>query len=779
MRTLIIWNNDIFTSELAKVLGNPHLITNARDLNSSAPDLHSYNVMIVLCELSWTIKGDTSQFQRFAGIDLVKELRRSHEVSCPVLFISFLPIDRLFTAEREILTAIGHGFLQLPVIPQELTSYIQSNLSDLQGMPKMLSAIELGDVKSFYCDKEGILSHELHALSHFLNLIITESNHSKIYDELLQVINRVHSLFLLDASSAELAFRVAFPRLSRDNIGHAVSQIMRIGNDLLETYGDVDSNSTSTKGRAHEFHWRVLLLDDQIDREHELVKQMEANGIHVICVDNADDATDQLLSDWKKDNTIMVVIADYRLFENINGVKHHQKIQGYQFLKDIATSDHLIRLVAFSGLQRKFLLNSFKYYNIRTEVKSKNDYLPSKETRQLFCKEIIDLAEENWEAMEAMPTKCAGFDRYLASVYKEHRLHPNYEKMEHIISAASREFVLSIQEQASRGKEVRTAGIEHITTTLSKTRKDPEAYFKRFQNYMIGRRIAMWFYAMNKTRIGVPFDARRIVEILTNKEYTTDAYRQVLSTNLGLSLDDFPMNITVEERRWLHYDMQLGIMRDIELMNPVFSKLGRIFGEFILGDDSLKQFLRLSNHKLLHQYKKTEYIVNFDSEFSPRIMTSTDVRVVFIWLAEKLHNDKTKLSSFKPLVSKIRFALFESRERVVYLRNLFHYFNNFYSKLNTEQTVLVNASTKVIDKAFFQSHSAVERNKAFERAFQMLVDEDFPVSEDSADVFTLFVIGEEVIHNNGRTILQNKAKFFSELTKAINRDNSLIKDLIS
>lgn len=778
MRTLIIWNNDAFASTLTQALGNPHLISNAKDLESSEIDLHTYDAIIVLCELRWTIKGNGAQLQEFAGIDLVKRLRRSYEVSCLVLFMSFQPLSLLFSADREILTAIGHRFIQLPIIPQELTTYIQSNSDDGNGIPKRLSAMELSDIKSFYCDKEGILSHELHALSHFLNLRITDANHSEIYDDLLQVINRVHSLFLLDASSAELAFRVAFPKMSRDNIGHAVSQIVRIGNDLLETYGNADSNAPATKGIAEEFRWRVLLLDDQIDREHELVKQMEASGIHVICVDNADDATDQLLSDWKKDNTIMVVIADYRLFENINGVKHHQKIQGYQFLKDIATSDHLIRLVAFSGLQRKFLLNSFKYYNIRTEVKSKNDYLPSKETRQLFCKEIIELAEENWDAIEALPHPPGGF-KSLIEGYMDFRRHPNYLKMENNISSTAEVLIQQIEQQMQVGDEIRINRIEFITSPMTKSKKNSEAYFNRFQNYLVARRIALWLYVAKRKNSVANLDSRRIAEILTNQKYPTNAYRQILSTNLGLSLDDFPMNITIEERRWLHYDMQLGIMRDIEQMNPVFSKLGRIFGEFILGDDSLKQFLRLSNHKLLHQYKKTEYVVNFDSEFSPRIMTSTDVRVVFLWLAEKLHNDKTQLSSFKPLVSKIRFALFESRERVVYLRNLFHYFNNFYSKLNTEQTVLVNASTKVIDKAFFQSHSAVERNKAFERAFQMLVDEDFPISEDSADVFTLFVIGEEVIHNNGRTILQNKAKFFSELTKAINRDNSLIKDLIS
>ena len=121
-----------------------------------------------------------------------------------------------------------------------------------------------------------------------------------------------------------------------------------------------------------------------------------------------------------------------------------------------------MRLVAFSGLQRKFLLNSFKHYNIRTEVKSKTDYLNSKETRQLFCEEIIELAEENWEAIEALPTKCARLEKYLKDAYKEFRLHPDYNKMEHNVSTTAREYIWEIQQQVENGEKIRIGAIENI-----------------------------------------------------------------------------------------------------------------------------------------------------------------------------------------------------------------------------------------------------------------------------------------------------------------------------
>ncbi len=772
MNILILWNKNSFAEQLAEVFGNNQVITDAEDFNTSAKDFGNYDSIIVLCELSWLSNGKSSNLQEFSGIDLVKELRRTYNLSIPVVFTSFQPLNKLFNSEREILTAIGHGFIQLPATIQEFKSYLKSKFTDKNGKTQKLSVMELNDIKSFYCSKEGILSHELHALNHYLNFNITAENHDATYAELLQTVKRVHELFLVDATHAELVFQVAYPNLTQENISDAVGHIVRLGNELLKTYGEKQENTSTIEKQGEKYRWKVLLLDDQINKEHDLVKQMKANNIQLICVDNADDAEDELKKDWKKDNAIMVVIADYRLFENINGIKHHQKVQGYQFLKNIATSDQLVRLVAFSGLQRKFLLNSFKHYNIRTEVKSKTDYLTSKETRQLFCEEIIELAEENWEAIEALPTKCAGFEKYLKDAYKEFRLHPDYNKMESNISITAREYIWEIQQQIEKGEEIRIGAIENIKSPLAKTKKDPEAYFKRLQNYLTARRIALWLYAANKKGLSFQIDSRKIAEILTDQKYPTDAYRQILSTNLGLSLDDFPKNITIEERRWLHYDMQLNIFRDIEQMNPVFIKLSKVYKEYICADKSLEQHLNTSKLLLHHKYKLADYSISFNKDLSPDLKTSTDVRVLFLWIAAQIKKDKSKHATIKPLVSQLRFILFESRDSVIYLKNLFEYFNGIYSILNKEQVILSNPSAKVKDKSTFDEKSVTKRNDSFDRAYQLLNTGVLPNEKDNADVFRIFIKGEDLIREQGSELLKDKAKFLSKITKAINDENS-------
>ena len=774
MNILILWNKTTFGVKLTEDFGQHNVISDAENFKASLKSFGNYDVAVVLCELNWNYKGKDTNPQKFSGIDTVKELRRANNLSIPILFTSFVSLNNLFNSEREILTAIGHGFIQLPATTKEFRKYLESSFTDKTGRFVKLSAMELSDIKSFYCSKEGILSHELHALNQYLNLIITTQNYDITYSEFLQTIKRLHELFLVDSSDAEIEFQFAFPKLTQENISDSVGHIIRIGNELLKTYGEKEVNHSGIEKIDKKYRWKVLLLDDQIDEQHDLVQLMKVNKIQVICVDNADDAENELKKDWGKDNTIMVIIADYRLFVNIKGVKHHQKVQGYQFLKNIATSDHLVRLVAFSGLPRKFLLNSFKHYNIRTEVKSKTDYLNSKETCQLFCEEIIELAEENWEAIEALPTKCAGFEKYLKDAYKEFRLHPDYNKMESNISITAREYIWEIQGQIQQGDEIRIGAIENIKSPLAKTKKDSEAFFKRLQNYLTARRIALWLYAANKKGLIFSIDSRKIAEILTDQKYLTDAYRQILSTNLGLSLDDFPKNITIEERRWLHYDMQLNIFRDIEQMNPVFLKLSKVYKEYVTSDDSLRQELIKAQYTLLYKYKHSHYSISYSADFLPKLKTSTDVRVLFLWIAEKIKKDKSKHESFKPLVSKLRFTLFESRGRVIYLKNLFEYFNTIYGILNKEQTILANATGKVKDKSIFHEKGTFGRNTSLERAYVLLIAEAFPSENDNADVFTLFLKGEDVIREKGSEILKDKAKFFSEVTKAINKENTLI-----
>jgi len=770
---LILWNDTLYSQNLSKFFGRENVITGKDDFIEACVDWNKYSSIIVLCELKWSLKESSVCMQHFQGIELVKELRRTQNLIIPVLFVSIQALEDIFNAEREILTAIGHDFYQLPAVPQELKTFITKEFGE-NGSIRKLSEMELNDIKSFYCSKEGILSHELHYLNHYLNFNITPENYDSTYADLQDSIRKIHDLFIVDSTAALVSFQVGYSSLSKDNINEAVSYIIRMGNDLLKNYSE-KTNGIATKDKiTKQYRWKVLLLDDQINEHHELVQLMKSNHINVICVDNAPEAIRALTEDWNTENSIMVVIADYRLYLKTEGVKRLQKIQGYQFLKDIASTDHLVRLVAFSGLQRKFLLNSFKHYNIRTEVKSKTDYLSSEQTQQFFCDEIIELAEENLEAIEALPSKCAGFEKTLKDAYKEFRMHPDYNKMEGTVSWTAKEYIWEIQQQLNDRVEIRIGAIDNIKSPLAKTRKDQEAFFKRFQNYLVARRIALWLYASNKKSPSINVDSRKIAEILTDQKYPTDAYRQILSTNLGLSLDDFPKNITIEERRWLQYEMQLNIFRDISYINPIFNKVEHIYKDFIASDEAFKGNINKSKYALPHKYKQANYLINFAKDLTPEIKTATDARVLFLLIAQHIKKDKRKLELIKPLVSRLRLSLFESRDKVIYLKNLFQYFNAINRILNREKSVLHNPSAKIESKANFTDKSKTSVNKVYERVYELLLNELFPAEKDAADVWDVFCIGEEVIKEIGKLTEEKKSKFFTELTKEINKENSSV-----
>lgn len=694
MQHLILWNKTNYAGTLASAFGPDNVITCNDDFVSVSQQLDKFSSIIVLCELSWLGNGTASNWQHLQGIDMVKELRRQNDLKIPVLFVSFHSLAEILKVtsaintsainpEREILTAIGHSFYHLPALPQDFKNFITKQFGE-NGTTKKLSVMELNDIKSFYCSKEGILQHELHAL-----------NVDKTYDELQKAVIKIHELFLVDSTNALTAFQAAYENLTKVE---AVDYIKRLGNNLSKTYSDKVNGKSELGKPLEQYPWKVLFLDDEITEKHKLIKCMKANGMDVICVNTAEKALNEFVEDKTGSKKIMVVIADYRLYEIKEGIRHHQKIQGYQFLKTISSTDHLVRLVAFSGLQRKFLLNSFKHYNIRTEVKSKNDY-QTEDSYQHFADEIIEFANENYEAEELLPEKSISFRNSLLEAYKRYRMHPAYERFERETALTAKEYCQIIEEQINDGEEVIIGGIDNIKSPLPqpKTEKSEadkkikgkqigkkifdEAYFNRFMNYLVARRIALWLYASNKKN-KFSIDSRRIAEILTNQKYPTDAYRQIISTSLGLSLDDFPFNITVEERYWLHYEMELPILRDVQTILPVFVKCSQFIKEFILKAAFIKNQIEQNSFKLPFVYKGKKENPNnisellFNQDFSPIIKTPGDLKEVY-WLMNSLvDKDKNLKEQLDKTTTFIRYSLQDALEKnkSIYIYSLYQYF---------------------------------------------------------------------------------------------------------
>lgn len=194
-------------------------------------------------------------------------------------------------------------------------------------------------------------------------------------------------------------------------------------------------------------------------------------------------------------------------------------------------------------------------------------------------------------------------------------------------------------------------------------------------------------------------------------------------------------------------------------------------------NDFLKEQIKKGKFAVTHKYKQTNYSLDFSKDFTTDIRTASDVRVLFLWIAEQCNKAKNKtecVEIIKPLVSRLRHSLFESRNEVIYLKNLFEYFNGYYRILNKEQSNLTNAPAKIKDKSGFEKKSAPALNKSYERVHALLLNDQLPNDTDAADTWKIFLKGEDVVAKHGRKILEDKAKFFSELTKVINDENKFI-----
>ncbi len=363
MQPLLLWNDTKYAQNLAALFGKDLVVTNNKALANAAKNWEKYTSLVVLCELNWKYSGEMATLQSFQGIELVKRFRREG-VTLPIIFTSFLSRKQVYAnkLERGIINAVGHDFIQLP--------YALQQLKKEEPKVQRLNELEMYDIVHNYCSLGGVIKMLLHSLSGLQGALNNpaakpESVRSKIRDAIIQA----HQVFGKDSSSTLAEFDSKFTSITINNLNKAIRFAEETGNELVELYAAEEESNSKLKAKGN---WKLLLLDDEITEKHILIDKLKERDVQVICCRNAHEA-DKIIN---KETLLSLVISDYRLEDEVDGVNVQQPIQGYQFLKDI--SDHkpgYLRLAALSSLPRRFLMESFKHYGLRVEIFSKKDYL--------------------------------------------------------------------------------------------------------------------------------------------------------------------------------------------------------------------------------------------------------------------------------------------------------------------------------------------------------------------------------------------------------------------
>jgi len=539
--------------------------------DSKIHEMNSLKGIIILCELNYNEKGESIKLQDFYGLKLAKEIRL-RDVKTPILFTSFLSRKQIYSnkPEREIINTVGHDFIQLPVKPEMFIESLR-NLNPL-------NSLELYDIQNSFCSKAGMVSE----LTHSLGDIKTKTNVDK-KEVIIDIIMKISNIY--NENPTELINEIEAISDTSANLDRLIRKVQAYGDKLISIYSPQSTIEINRENR----NWKILWLDDEVSREHILIKKMKEFGIDVILFSDTLNAIEYLEDDWKGKNEIRVVIADYRLYEEKEGVKVHQKIQGYTFLKDIASSGHMIRLAALSHLPRKFLLYSFKNFNIKIDVFSKSDYLKDDNTIDLLCKELVQLGDENEEAIFSMPDYASGW-KHLKDTYVLYRNCPEYTYIENKISDKAKKFATYYD---SNGKFPEPIPFNKAPFNPG---KNIEKTIEKFQHYWLGRRLAIWLGCIKNLSNKV------IAETL--KQKSCSDYKQVISQYLGLRIEDYPFGITIEEKNWLHYQMEVPIYEDFDYSKSILNKLQGLLIEYLKEIKVLNSKITLNDsHNFRLNYK--------------------------------------------------------------------------------------------------------------------------------------------------------------------------------
>jgi len=532
-----------------------------------------------------------------SGIRLAQELRLKN-VRKPIMFVSHKSRDEVSRkeAQLEIVNTIGHSFKRLNVNSNELILDCIDNMHDLDDL-------ELYDIQNYYCRKDGIVEE----LSHKLDSSIRHPE-LKVF---VTTIKDIAGVYSEDPSQFLDQFVSKFPVIDYRNFNEAVLDVKSYGKKLIR---DSSSNNDGSDSETllDKKRNRILWVDDEAEKDHPLIQALRKRGVEVILYGNALEAWRYLEEDWKGSNDISLVLADYRLNETIEGTSVQQSLQGYKLLNMIARSGHIVSMAALSARHRKFLFKSFRYFNVRTEIFPKSEYLNSPDGMRILVEELIALVDCNQETIKSMP-RSSGWT-YLRPAYVEYINSFEYDALEQDISIAAAEIVAYYE---------RTHTLGHVFTfnkSTFKMSKDTSLNLEHFTEILLARRVVLWLWLKKGL-------SNAEVATLLRGELAGD-YNVMLSQALGLR-NEFPFGLTLEEKNWFHYYVGYPIYREIQNAETLLGQIAREFRSFIAQIQDLVELLKKHGRRVSFTSETYSAEIFFTTDITPKLQSYTEARALF------------------------------------------------------------------------------------------------------------------------------------------------------
>ncbi len=566
MSLIVLWNKE-FVTPFLNIFLTDVIITSYIDLIKV--NLSLTHGIVVLCELDWDEKGNKRLLSDFYGIELVKRYFRTlKHLHVPVLFVSVMPKTNFETSPKNmILDALGHSFMQIEPLQWNLWSqqFGKGNL-------KTLNDIQFADIQSNYCNLSGQIGEVAHRTKgRIANLIHEpESDRQTKLQNIYNTLNTGLSEICQLLGNSIVALSVRDHLLDQFNKGIIHSQDLISAGTFMQQHEEVlrtlaDETEVTPLPIAIDRPWKALVLDDEPASLELIIDALHANGVTTIVCSHVDEAQkiieeDEKIHDDHTVNSITVVISDYRLFES--GTKKHQSRQGYDFIFDTAKRDRLTSFFALSGLGRQFLLESFRKYNLRVEVYSKDDLRSSERNRQIFAENIIQLGDSQYNAVCSQSTSKGWDNDGKKRFYIEHRQRQDYFETEKLLSDNARRYINHFTYMHQKGALIGHKPISDLQTSLEKKTFTAEN-IDIFRKILYARRLVFWLYHI----VGLDSDAIYLLlstgEILNlqnriEPEVVGNNAKQLMG-RLCIKLTDYPKGFLIEEKSWFKYQMDVDI----------------------------------------------------------------------------------------------------------------------------------------------------------------------------------------------------------------------------
>jgi hypothetical protein len=197
--------------------------------------------------------------------------------------------------------------------------------------------------------------------------------------------------------------------------------------------------------------------------------------------------------------------------------------------------------------------------------------------------EVVNLGNESWASVQSLPdTK--GW-RSMEDAYARYRTHPNFNNMERKVSYMVKAN-LQVYDETGEFADVFKTPSNEYRPKKSKGVIDVDNDVIQFMDYMKSRRVAIWLGAAQKS----PLPLDKIITLMAKTEKTEHMRKQILN-KLGVVLSDYPFGVTVEEQRWLQYDMGINILKKVETGHELMERVRQRVMEAFQRHSFLQSFL--------------------------------------------------------------------------------------------------------------------------------------------------------------------------------------------